>query len=245
MKYTCKKDTIMALINYTLPFGNMGPAGMNWGTISTGLQTPRADTINGLLYDPADHQAEQSRQFPNLGGNSGGGYYRNDPYAPPYQRSQYDGQSNHYLPPQPTTRSPYRSAGADGDGGYSRHQVAPPTRSYGESSYSRQVQENNAQTSYFEQVNYRTDSAPASFSQARPAPTKPSAGRGSGPPRSKVDTGSTVTGSGIPERPGGYVKVQGGQGKKTQAVAVIDYDEDESDDDEYYDADGGSNGGAG
>lgn len=36
----------------------------------------------------------------------------------------------------------------------------------------------------------------------------------------------------IPERPGGYVKVQAGTGQKTQNVAVLDYDED--DEDEYY-----------
>uniref|UniRef100_A0A336M1B0 CSON007138 protein n=1 Tax=Culicoides sonorensis TaxID=179676 RepID=A0A336M1B0_CULSO len=40
----------------------------------------------------------------------------------------------------------------------------------------------------------------------------------------------------IPERPGGYIKVQAGEGKNTQNVAVIDYDTDDEDD-YYYDDD--------
>lgn len=43
--------------------------------------------------------------------------------------------------------------------------------------------------------------------------------------------GSSSTGP-IPERPGGYVKVQAGTGQLTQQVAVLDYDEE--DEDEYY-----------
>lgn len=230
----------MALINYTLPFGNVGPAGMNWGTIATGLQTPRADAVNGLLYDPADHQPEQSQQITN------NAYYRNDPYAPPaYQRSQYNGQSNHYLPPRPTTRPTFsRTQNGNKNTGSSTgfHEQVPPTRSYNEGSYSRPVQENDGRSSFFEQVNYRTDSEPASFSQARTTPSKPTPSRTTN--RGRVSTtvdNNNNNPDAIPNRPGGYVKVQSGQGKKTQTVAVLDYDDDdESEDDDYFDAENGS-----
>lgn len=219
----------MALINYTLPFGNIGPAGMNWGTIATGLQTPRAAAVNGLLYDPADHQPEQGRQYNGNGYN----YQRNDPYSPPYQRSQYNGQSNHYLPP--TTRSPFNRAGTS--------QQVPPTRSYSENSYSRPVQESDGRgAAFFEQVNYRTDSAPTGFSQSRTTPqNKPTPSRTATTNRGRGSTTSQSASDKIPGRPGGYVQVQSGQGKKTQTVAVVDYDdEDESDNEEYFDAEDGS-----
>lgn len=228
----------MALINYTLPFGSVGPSSMSWSTIATGLQTPRADAVNGLLYDPADHQPQPSQQY-----NSNG--YYNDPYAPPYQRSQFSGHSNHYLPPQPTTRPPQTpfsgrsssSSSVGGGGGY--RTPVQPTRSYSEGSYSsRQGPEKDTRGTYYEQVNYRTDSAPASFSNTRTTPSKPTLSRTSNRPRDEsTDSSSTDA---IPERPRGYVKVQGGQGKKTQTVAVVDYDEEESEEDEYYDAEDGS-----
>lgn len=45
-----------------------------------------------------------------------------------------------------------------------------------------------------------------------------------------------------PERPPGFTRVQAGQGSRTQVHAVLDYDADEDEEDEYYDAEDGKNG---
>ncbi|XP_053693790.1 protein spaetzle 3 [Sabethes cyaneus] len=88
-------------------------------------------------------------------------------------------------------------------------------------------------------TNYRNTGGPPP--QAPPVPPKvpqtlptpPSSSRIPPPPVSSGrGISSTSAGSAFPERPPGFVKVNAGQGSRTQVHAVLDYDDDEE---EYYD----------
>lgn len=75
--------------------------------------------------------------------------------------------------------------------------------------------------------------------QNAPQPTPPPNMVPPPPVSSGRGISSTSVGSSIPERPPGFVKVNAGQGSRTQVHAVLDYDDDEEED--YYDdGDGGS-----
>ncbi|XP_055540132.1 protein spaetzle 3 [Wyeomyia smithii] len=63
-------------------------------------------------------------------------------------------------------------------------------------------------------------------------PTSPSSRIPPPPVSSGRGISSTSTGGAFPERPPGFVKVNAGQGSRTQVHAVLDYDDDEE---EYYD----------
>lgn len=243
----------MALMNYSLPFGGIGPTTNNWGTIATGLQAPHANAVNGLIYDPAAHQ----QQDPSA--SYGPDYYRNNPYAPPHSHTQSNFRNQNYLPPHPTIAH------------YSQQRGPPqvtPTRTYGENSYSntgRGSVKNGVSTSttttiaqsQFNFNEYSRNSQPASFN-TRPTVSRPATQRPTSTTQSRLNQQTRPASSagktsenedkesgGIPGRPSGYVKVQGGQGKNTHTVAVLDYDDDEEDgaveDDEYYDAADGLN----
>lgn len=268
----------MALMNYTLPFGGIGPVAPNWGTLSTGFQpSPHANAVNGLLYDPAAHQEAHPPLNPE--------YYPNNPYAPPPTMRQFTRRNNNYLPPHPsvqrTTTKTYHASG------YSEHQTPQhqlhTTRTYSESTYSRPPSSASSTTTTLSQpksTQYFNNNNQHPFSSS--THHKPSTGVNNNNQRNIISnnnsnnnlntqttrarptvnrqrTSSTPFSSsnsnnnngrttpsisnnnnrgigdqdGIPERPGGYVKVQAGQGKNTQNVAVIDYDTDEED--EYFD----------
>ncbi|XP_055638968.1 protein spaetzle 3 [Toxorhynchites rutilus septentrionalis] len=247
----------MALVNYTLPFGNVQTS--NWATVSP-VHSQHASAVNNLLYGPAGHQEgdPNNREF--------------SPYSPPLQQPQNSPQQqnsqyrqatrNNYLPPpQPYSQSPPKQQV------YQQPQVHPqqPSRTYGEGSYSagpsRTANQQQQSPSYYNPGGYNQQPLqPTSFNAPGQPPQNnyrnnvgspqippPQSGFQATPPPNRVPPppvssgrgiSSTSAGSALPERPPGFVKVNAGQGSRTQVHAVLDYDDDEE---EYYDdADDGS-----
>lgn len=117
----------MALVNFTLPFGNTLPI-QPWTTISP-LQR-HATSINNMLYDPAGHQQQID---PNDDGDEPIDYYdddyKNDPYAPPAPQPRQQQQppprhqpyrrsnANDYLPPSAQQRAQPQRPTARNSGG--------------------------------------------------------------------------------------------------------------------------------
>lgn len=256
----------MALMNYSLPFGApIGPTGPNWSSLASGFQpaVQHANAVNGLIYDPAAHQQVHPPLAPD--------YYPNNPYAPPppLRQPQFT-TNNNYLPPHPPTQSHHnrQPTTTTKHTGYPHstqpHPQFPSTRTFGESSYSRQAQNDaNKQqqkgTQYFNSENPFTNNQnsnnnnnknsrgnpnqrrPASDTNVNTSNTRQTTNTSNNKNNSNQNTKQTIgtntnknsaSAGPIPERPGGYVKVQAGVGQKTQSVAVLDYDDDESD--EYY-----------
>ncbi|EAU76317.1 AGAP008361-PA, partial [Anopheles gambiae str. PEST] len=86
----------MALVNYTLPFGNIQAP--TWATASP-LQNQHASAVNNLLYGPAGHQGDDQD------------YYKNAPYAPPQRQAkqspQQQQQQQHSIQYRQTPRNNY------------------------------------------------------------------------------------------------------------------------------------------
>jgi hypothetical protein len=62
----------MALVNYSLPFGQIG--GPNWATVSPLHSPPHATAVNSLLYGPS--APNQENDLPNDNQD----YFKNSPY---------------------------------------------------------------------------------------------------------------------------------------------------------------------
>lgn len=245
----------MALVNYTLPFGSIQTPG--WATVSP-IHSQHASAVNNLLYGPAGHQETDSNDNE---------FYKNSPYSPPQQQQSKPPQQssqqyrqaprNNYLPPPqsypqqtaqrqpPVYQQPQQSPRTYGEGSYS--QVPPRTGG------TQQQQQNNGyyNPSYNQQqppVNYNVPQVPPQNTyRNNPSPPKQVPQQQTPPPNRvpppPISSGrgisSTSAGSAVPERPPGFVKVNAGQGSRTQVHAVLDYDDDEGD---YYDDDDGSSG---
>lgn len=115
----------MALVNFTLPFGNTLPI-QPWTTISP-LQR-HATAINNMLYDPAGHQQHQQQHQQQADDGDGDDYYdeyKHDPYAPPAVPHRQQ------LPPQ--RHQAYRRTG-NGHNDYlppaQQQQPQPPQRQH-------------------------------------------------------------------------------------------------------------------
>ncbi|XP_063702673.1 protein spaetzle 3 [Culicoides brevitarsis] len=214
----------MSLMNYSLPFTSpIGPTGPNWSALASGFQPAGANAVNGLIYDPAAHQPVHPPLAPE--------YYPNNPYAAPPLRQNNPQQSqfnnNHYLPPHPQQHQQQNSrptTSTTKHTGYPHSTQPHPqfpqtTRTFGESSYGARQSENQEKTQYFN-------------SRGRTPQTTPTQNNNN----NRQATNNKQSKNSVPDRPGGYVKVQAGSGGKTQSVAVLDYDDDEEDD-YYYDDD--------
>uniref|UniRef100_A0A182PLQ0 Uncharacterized protein n=1 Tax=Anopheles epiroticus TaxID=199890 RepID=A0A182PLQ0_9DIPT len=246
----------MALVNYTLPFGNIqAPA---WATASP-LQNQHASAVNNLLYGPAGHQGDDQD------------YYKNAPYAPPQRQAKQSPQQqqqqqhsiqyrqtprNNYLPPPS-----YVPPGANYPQAPQPPQTQqPPGRTYGEGTYSDGTgsppsagtpqqspqQPPSQQPAYYEYSSgsYATQPGrPFAEQHANPqtgtnyrsntpqpaapaAPAAAAAAAGSTAPRTAPNGGSYV------QRPAVFASVGPG-GTRTSIHPVLDYDEEE--DDDYYD----------
>ncbi|XP_062547418.1 protein spaetzle 3 isoform X2 [Armigeres subalbatus] len=245
----------MALVNYTLPFGSIQSPG--WATVSP-IHSQHASAVNNLLYGPAGHQEADPNDH---------GFYQNSPYSVPQQQRNAPQQSsqyrqtprNNYLPPSPPYQQPQQQV-------YQQPQAQPqqPSRTYGEGTYSQVPSRTAAPpqnpnyynpsgynnqpqqpTSYNQPSNvYRSSggSPQVQLPQNSPQPTPPPNRVPPPPVSSGRGISSTSVGSSIPERPPGFVKVNAGQGSRTQVHAVLDYDDDGEE--EYYD-DGGDGATAG
>lgn len=226
-----------------------------------------ANAVNGLIYDPAAHQQVHPPLAPDYYPNNPYApppplrqpqFTTNNNYLPPHPPTQ-----SHHTRPSSSSSTTTKHTGYPHS--TQPHPQFPSTRTFGESSYSRPSQNDaggNQQkgTQYFNAENPFTNTNSNSNNknsrgnpnQRRPASdtkvntstnrqgvtntnnsnqnTKQTIGR-------DTNKNSPSTGS-IPERPGGYVKVQAGTGQKTQSVAVLDYDDDDEDE-YYYDDDNG------
>lgn len=252
----------MALVNYTLPFGSIqAPA---WATVSP-IHSQHASAVNNLLYGPAGHQEADANdhEFYKNSPYSPPQQQQQQQSKPPQQSSQQYRQAprNNYLPPPQTY--PQQNTQRQQQPAYQQPQQSP--RTYGEGSYSQvpsraggnqqqqppPPQQNNGfyNPSYNQQqppVNYNVPQSPPQNTyrnnppQQVPQQPPPASNRVPPPPiNSGRGISSTSAGSAVPERPPGFVKVNAGQGSRTQVHAVLDYDDDEGD---YYDddEDGGS-----
>ncbi|EAT39601.1 AAEL008596-PA [Aedes aegypti] len=251
----------MALVNYTLPFGSIQTPG--WATVSP-IHSQHASAVNNLLYGPAGHQEADpnDQDFYKNSPYSAPQQQRNAPQ----QNAQYrQVPRNNYLPPSQTYPQPQQPKQPV----YQQPQAQPqqPSRTYGEGSYSQvpartATQQQNP--SYYNPSGYNNQppkqQQPSGYNvpnqpsnvyrsqggspqvplpQSAPQPTPPPNRVPPPPVSSGRGISSTSVGSSIPERPPGFVKVNAGQGSRTQVHAVLDYDDDEEDD--YYDdGDGGS-----
>ncbi|XP_035917645.1 protein spaetzle 3 isoform X1 [Anopheles stephensi] len=237
----------MALVNYTLPFGNIQPP--TWATASP-LQNQHASAVNNLLYGPAGHQGDDQD------------FYKNAPYAPPQRQSKQSPQQqqqqhsiqyrqtprNNYLPP-PSYIPPSAA--------YPQAPTPPPQqtqqplgRTYGEGSYADgagsppnpagvpqqpQQQPPAQQPAYYEYSSGSYATQPGRpFTEQHANPQTGTSYRSNPPqpagPRTAGSQGS-ATGS-YPQRPPVYASV-GSTGTRTSIHPVLDYDEE--DDDDYYD----------
>ncbi|CRK93249.1 CLUMA_CG006792, isoform A [Clunio marinus] len=210
----------MALVNYSLPFGAVNTPTTSWATLSPIHASPHA--VNDL-YEPAGNHQENVLHNEH--------YYKNGPYRHHQQQQQQQQQqqnSRGYLPPH--------QAQSNSRNGYSQ---TTRTRTYGESSYSQQ----QSQTSFsnlqkttsgfyngqsFKDNPYQQQQQQQQQKQPQPQTTK-------APFQSNSKNYNLNQAAGYPERPPGYKPIQAGQGSRTQNVAVLDYDDDEGEGDEYYD----------
>ncbi|XP_052894374.1 protein spaetzle 3 [Anopheles moucheti] len=239
----------MALVNYTLPFGNMQPP--TWATVSP-LQNQHASAVNNLLYGPAGHQGDDQD------------FYKNAPYAPPQrqakqtppqQQQQQQQPQQHSIQYRQTPRNNYLPPPSyipPGAGNYPQAPTPPPQtqqppgRTYGEGTYGdgsgsppnagvpQQSQPPSQQPAYYEYSSgsYATQPGrpfadqhanPQTGTSYRPNTPQPAA------PRTPVNQGGAAS---YPQRPPVYASV-GSTGPRTSIHPVLDYDEEE--DDDYYD----------
>lgn len=219
----------MSLVNYTLPFG--GVAAQNWATHSP-IQTNHATAVNNLLYGPAGHQEND----PNVDQEQ---YYKNSPYSPPQQASNFRSRNN-YLPPPPSQPRQFNTQ-QPATPPQSRNQYPPqqlinqlppqqppqqPSRTYIDNSYSQSPSRDDSQYYNNNNNNYRrpyTQQPSVTVSPPSPITTTPPSTIEQNDP-SKLDPNN-------PLRPPGFTRVQAGHGSRTQVHAILDYD----DDTEYYD----------
>lgn len=225
----------MSLVNYTLPFGGVGAS--NWATHSP-IQTNHATAVNNLLYGPAGHQESD----PIVDQEQ---YYKNSPYSPPQQASNFRSRNN-YLPPPPSqprqfntqqpatppqTRQQYPQQLI--------HQLPPPqqppqqpSRTYIDSSYSQNPSRDDSQ--YYNNKNNYNNRQNRPYTQ-QPVTVTPPSPITTTPPSTIIDQNGLNDPNKLdpnnPLRPPGFTRVQAGQGSRTQVHAILDYD----DDSEYYD----------
>uniref|UniRef100_A0A182K849 Uncharacterized protein n=1 Tax=Anopheles christyi TaxID=43041 RepID=A0A182K849_9DIPT len=244
----------MALVNYTLPFGNIqAPA---WATASP-LQNHHASAVNNLLYGPAGHQGDDQD------------YYKNAPYAPPQRQAKQSPQQqqqhqqhsiqyrqtprNNYLPPPsyvPPSPANYPQAPTPPP-----QTQQPPGRTYGEGSYSDTgapgsppnagvpQQPTAQQPAYYEYSSGSYATQPGrpfteqhanpqtgtNYRSNTPQPVAPAAAAAAVPRTANGNQGGA--GSYV-QRPAVFASV-GPAGTRTSIHPVLDYDEEE--DDDYYD----------
>lgn len=223
----------MALTNFSLPFGG-GLHTPHWATISPLQQ--HATAVNSLLYGPANHQQDTN--------NEDDGYYKNDPYAPPKQvvtaQQRYQTRNNNYLPPPPQQQQQPALQ-------FSNQQPAARNQ-YTQNSYANvppsqrnvQIQQPIPQQQqapplqppqqYFNSFNqHRSYATPVPPAEIVATPQPPLA---SGGPDIQAAT--------FPQQATSFTRVQAGTGSRTQVHAVLDYDDDGVEEDEYYDDEEGS-----
>ncbi|XP_040163037.1 protein spaetzle 3 isoform X1 [Anopheles arabiensis] len=249
----------MALVNYTLPFGNIQAP--TWATASP-LQNQHASAVNNLLYGPAGHQGDDQD------------YYKNAPYAPPQRQAKQSPQQqqqqqqhsiqyrqtprNNYLPP-PSFVPP----GANYSPGPTpppQTQQSPPApgRTYGEGSYADGSPTNGGSPAQQQQPAQQPPPAqqPAYYEYSSGSyatqPGRPFAEQHANPQTGTNYRSSTPQQAAAPAPPAvprAPANVQGGTGSYVQRPAVfasvgpagtrtsihpvLDYDEE--DDDDYYD----------
>uniref|UniRef100_A0A1B0D273 Uncharacterized protein n=1 Tax=Phlebotomus papatasi TaxID=29031 RepID=A0A1B0D273_PHLPP len=211
----------MALANFSLPFGAVNQP---WVGNLNPLQPPpqHISAVNNLLYGPAGHQ-ENDVPIPDNEAEQEA-FFKNSPYAPP-RNSQYR-QRNNYLPPPPSPQPPV------GQNAYSTpthtpRNYQPSSRTYGEGLYSMPSSPStSSNTQFFNNANPQNN-----YNNGQPysaPPTQPPSGARNVPQQTQK-THQQPSG-GYPQRPPGYTKVNAGTGSRTQVHAVLDYDEEESDD---------------
>ncbi|XP_058814843.1 protein spaetzle 3 [Topomyia yanbarensis] len=256
----------MALVNYTLPFGSIQSPG--WATVSP-IHSQHASAVNNLLYGPTGHQEDDPNDqgFYDNSPYSPPQQHRQQQQSAPQQSSQYrQAPRNNYLPPaqQSYTQPPPKQQVYQ----QPQLQPPQTSRTYGEGSYSQAPSRGNPQhqnPSYYNPGGYNQQPKQQPSSYNVPNQQPPNNYRGNGgppppppppkipqtqatPPPSRIPPppvssgrgiSSTSAGGAFPERPPGFVKVNAGQGSRTQVHAVLDYDDDEE---EYYDDDDGDNG---
>lgn len=207
----------MALANYSLPFAGTVPA--HWSATINPLQQ-HATAVNNLLYGPAAHQSDTDGQ-PEA-------YYKNDPYAPPQQQQQqisaqqYRGRNNNYLPPPPQ-----QQAAPPQFNGRTQQQFssAQSTRTYGEQSYSNDPQRNvQPPQQYFNNFNRASYTTPEPPRSVTAQPSSP-----------RLAESNSAT---FPQQATSFTRVQAGTGSHTQVHAVLDYDDDGTEEEYYDDEDG-------
>uniref|UniRef100_A0A4Y0BI94 Spaetzle domain-containing protein n=1 Tax=Anopheles funestus TaxID=62324 RepID=A0A4Y0BI94_ANOFN len=241
----------MALVNYTLPFGNIQPP--TWATVSP-LQNQHASAVNNLLYGPAGHQGDDQD------------FYKNAPYAPPQRQAKQSPQQqqqqqqqqpqqhsiqyrqtprNNYLPPPsyipPSANYPQAPTPPP-------QTQQPPGRTYGEATYGdgtgnppnaagvpQQPQPPSQQPAYYEYSSGSYATQPGRpFADQHANPQTGTSYRTNTPqpaaPRTPVNQGGAA--ANYPQRPPVYASV-GSTGTRTSIHPVLDYDEE--DDDDYYD----------
>lgn len=233
----------MALANYSLPFAGAIAPPTHWSATINPLQQ-HATAVNNLLYGPAGHQADTDGQ-PEA-------YYKNDPYAPPPPppqsgRQQYRGRNNNYLPPPPPSPSLQQQPQFNGRPQQQQQQQfsVQSTRTYGEQSYANVPQRNvktqqefvqqppQQQQQYFNNFNRASAAATGVGSSSYTTPEPPALGSiaPQSPPR--------IAAAAYPQQATSFTRVQAGTGSHTQVHAVLDYDDNGTEDEEYYDDEDG------
>ncbi|XP_058450663.1 protein spaetzle 3 [Malaya genurostris] len=252
----------MALVNYTLPFGSLQAP--SWATVSP-IHNQHASAVNNLLYGPGGHQEDDPNDqgfYENIpysppqqqqhSASQQSSQYRQAPrnnYLPPSQQSYTQPPPKQQVYQQPQSSQPSRTYG---EGSYS--QIAPSRGSpqyqnpsyYNTGGYNQHPKQQPSSFNVANQQPPNTYRGPGGPPPSPPLPPKVPQAQGTPPPNRipppPVSSGrgisSTSVGGAFPERPPGFVKVNAGQGSRTQVHAVLDYDDDEE---EYYDdADDGS-----
>uniref|UniRef100_A0A1I8MF95 Uncharacterized protein n=1 Tax=Musca domestica TaxID=7370 RepID=A0A1I8MF95_MUSDO len=199
----------MALTNFSLPFGAL--------TQSAGVAGPWSPTVSPL--HPIHHQLAANtnnllyspvdhQQQPEDGAAPppGSDFYKNNPYAPPQQTSYQQFNS-----------------------GRRKNTYLPPVTTTTTTTGSVQGGINFG----LPKTNVEQPPPPP---QAPAAQYGPANGKGTPSSAAAAAAPGDSTNDAYPDRPPGFTRVQAGQGSRTGVHAVLDYDLEEGEEEDYYDA---------
>ncbi|XP_073827436.1 spaetzle domain-containing protein 3 isoform X3 [Musca autumnalis] len=199
----------MALTNFTLPFGSLTQ------TAAAGPWSPTVSPLHPIHHQLATntnnllYSPVDHQQQPGDGAAPppGSDFYKNNPYAPPQQTSYQHYNGNNNGRRKNTYLPPV---------------PAPPGSTAGA-------------------INFGIGTTTTNVEQPPPAtqyggPSPPATANKAETLGNPISNDAASTNDAYPDRPPGFTRVQAGQGSRTGVHAVLDYDLEEGEEEEYYDA---------